>query len=218
VVFVKVCGVTSEQDALLAVAMGADAVGFVFAPSPRQLAPAVAGDIAKRLPREVVTVGVFRDETPTRVVQIVNRLGLRAAQLHGHETPEDVAWVGARVPLTIKAFPAARPDARRAAEYGADIVLLDGAEPGSGRVFDWRLAEGIPFGSRLMLSGGLTPANVAQAVATVRPWGVDVSTGVESAPGRKDALKMRRFVEAAKSALPDPEPSEADGPYDWAEG
>ncbi|MGH9068316.1 MAG: phosphoribosylanthranilate isomerase, partial [Acidimicrobiales bacterium] len=107
--FVKVCGNTCEEDALLAVAMGADAVGFIFAPSPRQVTPTVAGDIARRLPPEILTVGVFRDQAPSRVVEVVNRAGLGAAQLHGHETAEQTRWVRARTALTIKAFVAGDP-------------------------------------------------------------------------------------------------------------
>ena len=107
--FVKICGTTSEADALLAVAMGADAIGFVFAPSPRQIAPGIASDIAKRLPPEVMTVGVFRDEAPSRVVEIVNSVGLRAAQLHGHETAEQARWIRERVPFVMQAFPAGAP-------------------------------------------------------------------------------------------------------------
>jgi phosphoribosylanthranilate isomerase len=197
--FVKVCGTTSEEDALLAVAMGADAVGFVFAPSPRQIAVGTARDIAKRLPHEVITVGVFRDQAPERVVEIVNTAGLRAAQLHGHETPEQAHYVRQRVPLLIQAFPAGDPALGRAHDYGADAILLDAASPGSGQVFDWSLAEA-PDGIRLILAGGLTPDNVAQAIAQVRPWGVDVATGVESAPGRKDPVKVRAFVAAARGA------------------
>ena len=104
--FVKVCGITTEEDALLAVAMGADAVGFVFSPSPRRVSPAVAGQIASRLPPQVVTVGVFRDELPERVVEIVNTAGLKAAQLHGRESSEVVAHVATHVRHVIKAFPA----------------------------------------------------------------------------------------------------------------
>src|SRR6202042_1971075 len=102
--FIKVCGTTCEDDALLAVAMGADAVGFVFAPSPRQIAPQVAGDIVKRLPPEIDTVGVFRDEAPERVVKICQRAGLRFAQLHGKETPAHSQWVAERMRTVIKAF------------------------------------------------------------------------------------------------------------------
>ena len=214
--FVKICGITSEEDALLAVAMGADAIGFVFAPSSRQIAPARAADIAKRLPPEVLTVGVFRDEAPQRVADVVNAAGLRAAQLHGRETAEDTAWVRRRVPVVIKAFPGGDPELARAATYGADVVLLDSASPGSGRVFDWSLAEGAPSGLRVLLAGGLTPENVGEAIERVRPWGVDVSTGVESEPGVKDPTKVRRFIQAAQAAEPeDYHGSEGVKPFDW---
>ena len=199
--FVKICGTTSEEDALLAVALGADAVGFVFAPSPRQVAVGTARDIIKRLPHEIITVGVFRDEAPERVVEVVNSIGLRAAQLHGHETPEQAQFVRQRVPLLIQAFPAGDPALANALAYGADAILLDAASPGSGEVFDWNLAEA-PDGVRLILAGGLTPTNVAQAIAHVHPWGVDVASGVESSPGHKDAVKMRAFVAAARGTRP----------------
>ncbi|HBL08533.1 MAG TPA: N-(5'-phosphoribosyl)anthranilate isomerase, partial [Acidimicrobiaceae bacterium] len=104
--FIKICGMTREEDALLATALGADAVGFVFAPSSRQIAPQVARDIARQLPGDILTVGVFRDESAERVVEIVNGAGLRAAQLHGHESPAECRFVAERVPITIKALPA----------------------------------------------------------------------------------------------------------------
>ena len=112
--FVKICGITSEEDALLAVAMGADAIGFVFAPSSRQVAAGHVRDIVRRLPPEVLTVGVFRDESPQRVVEIVNTVGLRAAQLHGHETVEHTRLVRSKVPFVIKGFPAGDPALERA--------------------------------------------------------------------------------------------------------
>jgi len=212
-VFVKICGTTSESDALLAVAMGADAVGFIFAPSPRQISPGLAADIAKRLPPEVVTVGVFRDESPARVVEIVNGCGLRAAQLHGHETAEQATWVRQRIPFLIQAFPAGAKALAKVADYGADVVLLDAPSPGSGQVFDWELAE-VPDGVRLLLAGGLTPANVAESIAHVHPWGVDVVSGVERAPGVKDPVKVRAFVAAAKSTeAPEYESTDA-APFD----
>ncbi|MDA8392914.1 MAG: phosphoribosylanthranilate isomerase [Actinomycetota bacterium] len=214
--FVKICGTTTEEDALLAVAVGADAVGFVFAPSPRQVAPSRVADIVSRLPPEVLTVGVFRDETPERVVETVHRARLKAAQLHGHETASEVRWVAERV-TTIKAFRAGDPLLGRAAEFGSPMILLDGPSPGSGRVFDWRLAEDVPAAARVILAGGLTPSNVAEAIATVRPWGVDVSSGVESAPGHKDPRKLRAFVAAAKLAATPAYHASREGPYDWQE-
>lgn len=215
--FVKVCGITTEEDALLAVAMGADAVGFNFVPSsPRFLATSRAADIAKRLPPEILTVGIFRDDAPARVVELTNQAGLRAAQLHGHESAEDTRWVRERVPVVIKVFPGGDPALARAADYGADVVMLDSASPGSGQVFDWSLAEGAPSGLRILLAGGLTPDNVAEAIQVVRPWGVDVASGVESAPGVKDPRLVRRFVHAAKAAEPeDYHGREDQRPFDW---
>jgi len=216
-VFVKVCGITSEEDALLAVAMGADAVGFNFVPSsPRFLAAARAADIAKRLPPEILTVGIFRDDARERVVELVHHAGLRAAQLHGRETAEDTRWVRERVPVVIKAFPGGDPELARATDYGADIVMLDSASPGSGQVFDWSLAEGAPSGLRILLAGGLTPDNVGEAIDRVRPWGVDAASGTESEPGVKDPTLVRRFVSAAREAEPpDYHGSEEDRPFDW---
>jgi len=198
--FVKICGVTSESDALLAVGMGASAVGFIFAPSSRQMAPAAVADIVKRLPREIVTVGVFRDESPRRVVEIAGQIGLRAVQLHGFESAQDTRWVADRVNWTIKAFPAGHRNIERFADYGAQTLLVDGPNPGSGELFDWRLAEGVVDPNRLMVSGGLGPDNVAGAVAHLHPWGVDVSSGVELTPGVKDPGKIRDFVLAARAA------------------
>jgi phosphoribosylanthranilate isomerase len=213
--FVKICGITSEEDALLAVAMGADAVGFVFAPSPRQMAAGAVAQIVRRLPPEVVTVGVFRDSHPERVVEVVLQAGLRAAQLHGRETAEECAFVSARVPLVIKAFTAGDQGIEQSAAYRADALLIDGPAPGSGQLFDWHLAERLPRARRVILAGGLTPENVAEAIARVHPWGVDVSSGVESSPGEKDPRKVRAFVQAARQAAPDAYEPGVDGPYDW---
>jgi phosphoribosylanthranilate isomerase len=218
-VFVKICGITREDDALLAVAMGADAVGFTFAPSRRQIAPSIARDIVKRLPPEILTVGVFRDEASARVVDIVNSAGLRAAQLHGHESAETTRWIRERVPFVIKAFAAGDPQLAHAESYGADAILIDSPEPGSGEVFDWSLAEGRPDGLRVVLAGGLTPENVGDAIARVAPRGVDVASGVESErgePGQKDALKVKAFIAAARAAAPvDYRADESVMPYDW---
>ena len=215
--FVKVCGTTSEEDALLAVAMGADAVGFIFAPSTRQVAPSAVRDIVRRLPPEVITVGVFRDAAPEHVVKVVNGIGLRAAQLHGHESAEESGYVGERVPLLIKAFGAGDRQLRRAKDHNADMVMIDAPSPGSGQVFDWRLAEDVPDGCRLLLAGGLNADNVGEAIAKVHPWGVDVVTGVEAAPGRKDPRALRAFVKAVREAAVPAYEGAGDGPYDWEE-
>ena len=215
--FVKICGITSEEDALLAVAMGADALGFVFAPSSRQMTVSKVYDIARRLPPEVLTVGVFRDETPQRVVDTVFRAGLKAAQLHGRETAEQVAEVASSLRWVIKAFSAGTPAARQANRYNTDLVLVDASTPGSGELFDWSLMDEIPVGPRVILAGGLNPDNVARAVRTVEPWGVDVSTGVEASPGRKDPTKVRQFIAEARRAAPRTYLGDDDLPYDWAD-
>ncbi|HEY6428093.1 MAG TPA: phosphoribosylanthranilate isomerase [Acidimicrobiales bacterium] len=222
--FVKICGCTSEADALLAVSLGASAVGFIFAPSPRQVTVQLAGDIAKRLPEHVLTVGVFRDEAPQRVVEAVHAAGLGAAQLHGHESSEESQWVRARVPVVIKAFRAGERAVSRFEEFGADYLLMDAENPGSGQVFDWRLAEGVADHHRLILSGGLRPDNVADAVASLRPAGVDVASGVESSPGHKDPFLLRDFITRARRAHDATMARDAvDGgngeePYDWRDG
>lgn len=215
--FVKICGVTSEEDALLAVAMGADAVGFIFAPSSRQMAAGKVRDITPRLPPEILTVGVFKDATAEQVVQTIHTCGLKAAQLSGRETPEVTQAVRRRVGLVIKGMHAGDPALARWDEFGADALMLDSPTPGSGKVFDWSLVDGIPLNRRIILAGGLTPENVAAGIDAVRPWGVDVASGVEAAPGRKDPTKVRAFIRAARAAAPEEEYVDRGGhaPYDW---
>jgi len=223
--FVKICGITSEADALLSVSLGADAVGFIFAPSARQVAVQTAGDIVKRLPPEILSIGVFRDEAPQRVVEAVQTAGLGGAQLHGHESAQETQWIRARLPVVIKAFPAGDRTIDRFTDFGADYLLVDGENPGSGKVFDWKLAEGVADPTRLIVSGGLRPDNVAEAVARLRPAGVDVASGVESEPGRKDPLKLRDFIANARNAELEVETRDPldtdpgdDEPYDWRDG
>lgn len=204
--WVKICGITSEEDALLAVAMGADALGFVFAVSPRRISPRSAADIVKRLPPDVATIGVFVDEDPMRVVEIVNEVRLTGAQLHGSETPATVARVADHVRLVIKAVVSGSSDAATANEYPAHAILVDGSTPGSGEPVDWALARRVPAGTRVIVAGGLDPDNVEVAIARSRPWGVDVSSGVEREPGRKDPVKLRRFIaNARRDEGPEPE-------------
>jgi len=201
-VFVKVCGITNAEDALFAIAMGADAVGLVFAPgSTRRIDPDAARDVVRELPPGSVAVGVFRDEQPDRVVELVQHVGLRGVQLHGRETPAEAAVVRRHVPFLVKAFGIDEPLLSRVDDYDVDAVLLDSSTPGSGVAFDWHRAERFVEGRRLILAGGLTPDNVADAIGRVRPWGVDVASGVEASPGRKDAVKVRRFVAEASAAL-----------------
>lgn len=221
--FVKICGITTEADALLAAAMGADAVGMVFAASSRRVTTGVARDIVRRLPPEVLTVGVFRNESRERVVEIANSIGLRVVQLHGHESPEDTRWVAERVPNVIRAFSVQDPalERRRLAEYGPVRLLVDSPLPGSGEVFDWQLLGELSAERGFILAGGLTPDNVGHAVASVEPWGVDVSSGVEASPGVKDPVKVQRFIAHARAAHAslhaDDDPDAPDAVYDWSE-
>ncbi len=200
-------------------ALGADAVGFVFAPSARQVSVGTVRDIVKRLPPEVVTVGVFRDQSPRLVIDTVLDAGLRAVQLHGHESPQDAAEIRPYTQALIVALTAGDPALAHLDDYGADALLLDSPVPGSGKVFDWALAEGVPVGRRMILAGGLNPDNVGDAVREVQPWGVDASTGVEVSgdPSRKDPRKVQAFIRSARAAAPQPYHPDGHGPFDWAE-
>jgi phosphoribosylanthranilate isomerase len=151
------------------------------------------------------------------VVDIVNSSGLRAAQLHGHESAEATRFVRSRIPVVFKAFSADDPALDRAGDFGTDAVLLDSPRPGSGETFDWALAERRAAQQRIVLAGGLTPDNVAEAIGQVGPWGVDVASGVEAdrgEPGQKDARKVKAFIDAARAAVP-AEHVERFAPYDW---
>ena len=157
--FVKICGITSVDDALLAAGLGADAVGLIFAASSRRVTAGQARDIVRRLPAGIISVGVFRNERRDRVVEIAITIGLRAVQLHGHESPEDTAWVAERVPNVFKAFAAGDPALARALDYAPARPLIDSPEPGSGKPFDWeRLAADRPT-FPFVLAGGLRPGS-----------------------------------------------------------
>jgi tryptophan synthase beta subunit len=199
--FVKICGITRAEDALLAADLGASAIGFVFSrESPRYIGPEEAKAIVERLPVFVSTVGVFVDETADVVRQTAGFVGLSAVQLHGRETPAAAAALGPRV---VKAL-AATPEALTSlGNWPRSVTILadaaDGARHGgTGLRADWTVARQMARQRPLLLAGGLTPENVAQAIREVRPAGVDVSSGVEFAPGVKDAAAMRRFLDAVR--------------------
>lgn len=198
---VKICGITNESDALLSVALGADSIGFIFAPSPRQMTKDMVKDIVRQLPSETVTVGVFVNERPESVVRTVHEIGLTGAQLHGVEGPDAVNYIADRVPLVIKAFSGRRPALNRIAEYNVNAVLMDSSKPGFGQTFDWSEIDGMSSKVRIILAGGLNPDNVEDAIRTVRPFGVDVSSGVEAKLGKKDPAKLRIFIARARSQL-----------------
>jgi indole-3-glycerol phosphate synthase/phosphoribosylanthranilate isomerase len=206
-VAVKICGITSVEDARAAVGAGADAVGFVFWPrSPRAVDPATARTIAAALPPFVLRVGVFVDAGAEDMRRIADEVGLDLLQLQGSEPPEAVAQAPRRAVKAVRVGSGFRPEEALRYDGAAAGLLLDtrvdGDEVpgGTGRSFDWSLVRPVREGtSFLILAGGLTPDNVGDAIAAVRPDAVDVSSGVESAPGRKDPAKVRAFVDAVRA-------------------
>ena len=208
---VKVCGITSVEDAMQAHALGYDAIGLVFAESPRRLSPEQASCISRSLPSGILKVGVFVNEEAGEVKRLMGYCDLDLVQLHGEEDPGEVSRFGARA---IKALrPRGREDLEMMAEY-PDVfaILLDGWDPdrrgGSGTTCDWELAALAAGGRRVILAGGLNPANIQQAIARTGPFGVDVCSGVESSPGVKDAALLRDFITLAREALSDAEQGE----------
>ena len=208
---IKICGLTSLDDALAAVDLGADYLGFNFyAKSPRRIEPAACAAICAELARRaapVKTVGVFVNHTQAEVTAILAACGLDLAQLHGDEPNEHLAALGGR------AFKGLRGEAAPAASELAELArlgpgrpafLLDAHSPnlygGTGQTADWQAASAIAAQYPIFLAGGLTPTNIAAAITQVRPWGVDTASGVESAPAKKDASKMEAFINNARAA------------------
>jgi phosphoribosylanthranilate isomerase len=218
-VAVKICGLTDREALAAAVEGGARYLGFVFyAPSPRALRPEQAGDLARAAPSDRTTVGVFVDPDDALLDQVLARVPLAALQLHGAETLDRVQAIRARTGCTvIKALQVAEADdLAPVSSYAAvaDMLLFDARPPrdprslpgGNGLAFDWRLLDDLRIGCPWLLSGGLSADNLTAAVTLCRPRVVDVSSGVESRPGRKDPAKIRRFL-ALAAALTAPEPA-----------
>lgn len=199
-VFVKVCGITAPDDALAAAAAGADAVGLIFAESPRRVTIEAAAAVVAVLPRGVRAVGVFRAAPPTDVLRTVRAAGLGGVQLHDPESPVAVAEIRGSVPFVLVATAGGSLDSASAERWRADAVLVDAAVPGSGSAWEWSRFRAPSGPVRVVLAGGLGPDNVALGIAAVRPWGVDASSALEDSPGRKNHDAVRRFVAAAKSA------------------
>jgi phosphoribosylanthranilate isomerase len=210
---VKICGLTSVDDAVACAQLGADWIGLNFhPPSPRWVAPGVAAEIVAALPHPAVPVGVFVDRPAFEVAEMAERLGLGIVQLHGREPPE--ALLSLSRFRIVRAFRIGhRRDWESVAEYLAraealgrrlDEVLIDASVPGQAGGTGISISEDLldrrPPLPHLILAGGLTPQNVAARITRVHPWMVDVASGVESAPGRKDAEKLRRFIAAARGA------------------
>ena len=217
--WIKICANTSLADAMVAAAAGADAVGFVFAPSPRRVTAEEVAVIVPRLPAELEKIGVFVDATIDEIVATVEAAGLTGVQLHSDVTAEETAKLRARIGqsmriLRVVHFEAGAPERGAAAAQDAssdtnvDAILVDSRTAtsvgGTGKSYDWAEARRAVFGAvkelKLVAAGGLTPDNVAEAIATLRPWGVDVVSGVEAEPRRKDAAKVRDFIANARAA------------------
>ena len=198
---VKVCGITEFEDARDAALLGANAIGLNFYPSsPRYVEPAKGAKIIEKLPPLVSVVGVFVNHPdPQNLEDFAMSLGLHAVQLHGNETPDYCSMIQrVKVIKAVRVEPTFRVDTLR--NYGSGTFLLDGCSPGRGQSFNWELAFGANAFGSIIIAGGLSEDNVGQAITTLHPFGVDVASGVESKPGKKDYEKMRRFIEAVQRA------------------
>ncbi len=207
--WIKICGTTSLEDALSSIEAGADALGFIFAPSNRRIMPEQAQAIIRELPQKVERIGVFMNNTAAEIASIVSQVDLTGIQMHGKEVPQEV----------YNSLPIDRRNSMRTiktvlVQQGSEITIEDAGAPGvvsawlldsgagSGKTFDWQAARA-QLGERqgrFIVAGGLTPENVGEAIRTFRPWGVDVVTGVEREPGRKDPEKLKAFVAAVRRA------------------
>jgi phosphoribosylanthranilate isomerase len=203
VTVIKVCGITNPGDARVAADAGADAVGLVFAESPRRVGVEEARKVSSALPENVLKVGVFVDAEPAEVLRIAREVGLDLAQLHGDETPETVTAVrdaGVKVMKALRVRDAASLE--MLTTYEADLFLLDAyserAWGGTGESFDWGMAKSIRGRDNIVVAGGLGPENVREAVELFEPYGVDASSSLESEPGKKNSERVRRFVLAAR--------------------
>ena len=202
-VFTKVCGITNPGDARVAADAGADAIGLIFAESPRRVSVEEARKASIALPDDVMKVGVFVNAEAGEVLEIAREVGLDIAQLHGDETPETVAAIRGGGLAVMKALRVRNADALAEIErYEADLYLLDAwsaeLRGGTGERFDWGLAKSLRGRDNIVVSGGLTPENVRDAIEFFEPYGVDASSSLEDVPGKKNHERVRRFVSAAK--------------------
>ncbi|GII97384.1 phosphoribosylanthranilate isomerase [Sinosporangium siamense] len=198
--FIKVCGLRTEQDVDTAIEEGADAIGFVFAESPRRIDTTLALKLARRTPEHVLTVGVFRNQPLEEVRSLTAGSGIRGIQLHGQEGPDYYEALSREGRTLIRGTAYCEP-APRCGEFGEDILLLDAPIPGAGIAWDWTKKRSDSPREQWLLAGGLTPKNVQDAVRAVQPWGVDVSSGVEKTRGVKDPGLIASFIRAARSAI-----------------
>ena len=209
--WIKICATTCVDDALASIEAGANALGFVFAPSKRRVSAEQAAEIVAHIPAGVERVGVFSDEPAARVAAVAAQVGLTTVQLHGEESPAFIEELAARWPRghPVRMIKTVLVNEHFAAQFahvcddypGVDRILLDSGG-GTGRTFDWEAARPLLSNNkkRLIVAGGLNPDNVGEAVRKFAPWGVDVVSGVEREPGRKDPVKLKAFVAAVRKA------------------
>jgi phosphoribosylanthranilate isomerase len=203
---VKICGITNWTDARRAIDAGADFLGFnFFSGSPRYIEPAKARQIVRRLPKQISAVGVFVNESEEKMIEIARAVGLDRLQLHGDESPAAVRRLSKTFPV-IKAVRVRKlfRMSHLARFKHAEALLLDGFDAkqwgGTGKTFDWHIARRVNHGARIFLAGGITPENVDAAIRAANPYAVDVCSGVEAKPGKKDAMLVKAFMRAVKNA------------------
>lgn len=197
--FVKICGIQEAAHAQAAVEAGADAIGFLFSDSPRQVGPDLARDLVSAIPDQVLTVGVFAGVAPEDIRRIATEANVDAVQLHGSYEFSDFSQLKSDPFTIIRAVAGSATTVLDTGAWGEDMLIVDSATPGAGHAWDWDRLPTPPTG-QWMLAGGLRPDTVASAVSALNPWGVDVSSGVEVRRGVKDSALIREFVAAAKSA------------------
>jgi phosphoribosylanthranilate isomerase len=200
--WIKICGITNIEDALNVASLGADALGFIFAPSSRRVEPDVAKKIILALPKTLLKIGVFVNEAPEEVQRVAKYCSLNALQFHGEESPEYCKRFYHPIikAIRIKSF----ESLKEMEKYPDCLILLDTFSPtqagGTGNPFPWEVALKAKEEKEFILSGGLKPENIEEAIKKVRPWGVDVCSGVEAIPKKKDLLKMANFVKEVRKA------------------
>jgi phosphoribosylanthranilate isomerase len=199
---IKICGITNVDDALLTAELGADALGFIFVKtSPRYIRPSTARKIIEELPPFIVPVGVVADAEHDDILELIDETGIRCLQLHGNESPEQLEYF--RIPV-YKSFRVNKDfSLKTLQQYKGSVYLLDtyveGILGGTGKTFDWEIAIKAKIYGHIILSGGLKPENITEAVKKVRPYAIDVNSGVESAPGKKDKNKLEHLFKIIRS-------------------
>lgn len=199
---IKICGITNTEDAKAAVDFGADALGFIFyKKSKRYVDPGVARSIISSLPPFITPVGVFVNQELDEISEVKKTAGFQVAQLHGDETPDFVSSIPFKVIKAVRISD--KSDLDKVAQYSSQAILFDTYSEkeygGTGKSFDWGILKDFSSTKNIILSGGLNPENVLEAVRIVKPYAVDVSSGVEEEPGKKDHLKIKKFIEAIKN-------------------